>query len=167
MRTRKAFPRATARLRHAFPGPQAIRSRPKPSFWARPERPGCIPIIPCYGACGHRTGLGQSPGTGSGPRYETKRKQQSQEINMASYYTPPEGILAQKRADGKKFATYGAITAGFGVLGIIVGAVLQAIFLGIIGGPLASLGWLAVLVGGGLFAYGFFQIKAAHEQRSL
>jgi len=85
---------------------------------------------------------------------------------MASYYTPPEAILAQKRADGKKFATFGAITAGLGVAGIIVGAVLQILFLGIVGGPLASLGWLAVVVGGGLFAYGFLQIKSAHETRS-
>jgi hypothetical protein len=85
---------------------------------------------------------------------------------MASYYTPPEAILAQKRADGKKFATFGAITAGFGVLGIVVGAVLNVVFLGILGGPLAGLGWLAVLVGAGLFAYGFFQIKSAHEART-
>ena len=85
---------------------------------------------------------------------------------MASYYTPPEGMAAQKRADGKKFATFGAITAGFGVLGIVVGAVLQVVFLGILGGPLAGLGWLAVVVGGGLFAYGFLQIKSAHETRT-
>ena len=85
---------------------------------------------------------------------------------MAGYYTPPEGIVAQKRADGKKFATFGAITAGFGVLGIVIGAVLQVVFLGILGGPLASLGWLAVVVGGGLFAYGYIQIKSAHETRT-
>ncbi|HEV7693626.1 MAG TPA: hypothetical protein VGO52_22515 [Hyphomonadaceae bacterium] len=87
---------------------------------------------------------------------------------MANAYTPPEGIVAQKRADGKKFTTFGAITAGLGVLGIVLGAVLQVVFLGIIGGPLASLGWLAVVVvvGGGLFAYGYIQIKSAHETRT-
>ena len=85
---------------------------------------------------------------------------------MANAYTPPEAIVAQKRADGKKLTLAGAVTAGFGVLGIVVGAVLNAVFLGILGGPIAGLGWLAVLVGGGLFAYGFFQIKSAHETRT-
>lgn len=82
---------------------------------------------------------------------------------MASYYTPPEGAAAQKRADGKRLTTAGAILAGLGVFGIIAGAILNMIFLGFIGGPLSGLGWLAALVGGGLFAYGFLQIKSAHE----
>lgn len=85
---------------------------------------------------------------------------------MASYYTPPEGIAAQKRADGKKLTTFGAMAAMAGVAGIILGAVLKVLFLGFIGGPLASLGWLAVIVGGAAFAYGYIQIKSAHETRS-
>ena len=85
---------------------------------------------------------------------------------MANAYTPPEGAAAQKRAEAKKLTTAGVIVGGLGFAGIVVSAVLNLLFLGIIGGPIASLGWLAVLVGGGLFAYGFFQIKSVHETRT-
>ena len=85
---------------------------------------------------------------------------------MANAYTPPEAAIAQKRADGKKLTLAGAVIAGFGVLGIVVSAVLNVAFLGILGGPIGGLSWLAVLVGGGLFAYGFLQIKQAHETRT-
>ncbi len=37
--------------------------------------------------------------------------------------------------------------------------------LGFLGGPIGGLAWLAVLVGGGLFVYGFLQIKEARESR--
>jgi len=86
---------------------------------------------------------------------------------MASYYTPPEGLAARKRETGKKLTTAGATLVGLGVLGIILATALKITWiLGFIGGPIGGLAWLAVLVGIGLFVYGFLQIKEARETRS-
>jgi hypothetical protein len=71
-----------------------------------------------------------------------------------------------KRRKEKEMAN--AYTSGFGILGIVLATVLKITWvLGFLGGPLGGLAWLAVLVGGGLFVYGFIQIKSAHENRSL
>jgi hypothetical protein len=85
---------------------------------------------------------------------------------MANAYTPPEGAAAQKRAEAKKLTTAGVIVGGLGLAGIVVSTVLNLLFLGIIGGPLGSLSWLAVLGGGGLFVYGYLQMKSVHETRA-
>ncbi|HVY90703.1 MAG TPA: hypothetical protein VG942_17690 [Hyphomonadaceae bacterium] len=87
---------------------------------------------------------------------------------MASYYTPQEGIAARKRAAGKKLTTAGATLVGLGILGIILATALKITWiLGFIGGPIGGLAWLAVLVGVGLFVYGFLQLKEARESRTL
>jgi hypothetical protein len=86
---------------------------------------------------------------------------------MANAYTSPEAANAEKRRFGQKLTVAGAVIAGFGLLGIVLATVLKITWvLGFVGGPLGGLAWLAVLVGGGLFVYGFLQIKAAHENRS-
>lgn len=85
---------------------------------------------------------------------------------MASYYTPPEGVSARKRAMGKKLTAAGVTLVGFGILGIILATVLKITWiLGFIGGPIGGLAWLAVLVGAGLFVYGFLQIREARDGR--
>jgi hypothetical protein len=87
---------------------------------------------------------------------------------MANAYTSPEAANAEKRRFGQKLTVAGAVLAGFGILGIVLATVLKITWvLGFLGGPLGGLAWLAVLVGGGLFVYGFIQIKSAHESRSL
>ena len=85
---------------------------------------------------------------------------------MASYYTPPEAEIAQTRAQAKKLTTLGATIGGLGVLGIGISVILNVLFLGILGGPLGSLSWLAAIVGGGIFVYGYLQMKSAHETRT-
>jgi hypothetical protein len=87
---------------------------------------------------------------------------------MANAYTPPEAILARKRSDGQKLTTAGVVLAGFGILGIVLATILKITWiLSFLGGAVAGLSWLAVFGGGGLFVWGFLQIKAAHEERPL
>ncbi len=50
-----------------------------------------------------------------------------------------------------------------GLAGIVVSMVLKAVFLGILGGPIASLSWLALIVGAGLFFWGFTKIRDARS----
>jgi hypothetical protein len=84
---------------------------------------------------------------------------------MANAYTPPEAVTGRMRAEGQKLTLIGAVLAGLGVAGIVVSMVLSAVFLGILGGPIASLSWLSLLVGVGLFVWGFNKIKMARESR--
>jgi len=87
---------------------------------------------------------------------------------MANAYTSPDAANVEKRRMGQKLTLAGAVIAGFGILGIVLATVLKITWiLGFLGGPLSGLAWLAVLVGGGLFVYGFLQIKSAHVNRSL
>jgi hypothetical protein len=98
----------------------------------------------------------------------SETQQKSQEKNMANAYTSPEAANVEKRRWGQKLTVAGAVIAGFGILGIVLATVLKITWvLGFVGGPLGGLAWLAVLVGGGLFVYGFLQIKSAHENRPL
>lgn len=82
---------------------------------------------------------------------------------MASAYTPPEGIAARERALGKKLTLVGAVLGGLGVAGIVLSMILNALFLGIIGGPVSSLAWLSLLIGAGLFFWGFNKIRDARS----
>lgn len=82
---------------------------------------------------------------------------------MASVYTPPEAERARMRSDGQKLTLWGAVLAGAGLVGIFLSMVLKAVFLGILGGPIASLSWLALLGGAGLFVWGFNKIKDARS----
>lgn len=85
---------------------------------------------------------------------------------MANAYTPPEGIAARERALGKKLTLIGAVlggAGGAGVAGILVSMILNALFLGILGGPISSLAWLALVVGAGLFFWGFNKIRDARR----
>ena len=86
---------------------------------------------------------------------------------MANAYTPPETINAEKRRFGQKATVAGAVLAGFGALGILLATILKVVWLGILGGPIGALSWLALIVGAALFVYGFLQIKSAHENRPL
>lgn len=86
---------------------------------------------------------------------------------MASAYTSPDAANAEKRRLGRKLTLAGAVLAGLGVLGIVLATVLKITWiLGFLGGPLGGIAWLAVLVGAGLFVYGFLQIRSAHENRA-
>lgn len=82
---------------------------------------------------------------------------------MANAYTPPETVRARLRSDGQKLTLWGAVLAGGGLAGIIVSMVLHAVFLGILGGPIASLSWLALIVGAGLFFWGYTKIRDARD----
>jgi hypothetical protein len=86
---------------------------------------------------------------------------------MASLYTPPEAINARQQASGRKLTLLGAVLTGLGGVGIILSSVLNAVWLGILGGPISSLSWLALLVGVGVFAWGFLKIKDARGSRSF
>ena len=83
---------------------------------------------------------------------------------MASYYTPPEAANAQKRRWGQKLTAAGAVLVGAGILGIVLATGLKITWiLGFLGGAVGGLAWLAVLLGAGLFVYGFLQIKEARQ----
>lgn len=85
---------------------------------------------------------------------------------MAGYgYTPPEAINARKEAQGRQMTLLGAVLVILGGIGIILSTVLKAVWLGILGGPLGALAWLALLVGGGVFWWGFTTIRDARATR--
>ena len=86
---------------------------------------------------------------------------------MANAYVPPESISAEKRRLGQKATVAGAVLAGLGVIGIGLSTILKVVWLGILGGPIGALSWLALIIGVAVFVYGFLQIKAARESRSL
>jgi vacuolar-type H+-ATPase subunit I/STV1 len=80
---------------------------------------------------------------------------------MANAYTSPEAANVEKRRAGEKLTTFGVILGAGGLIGIIVSTILKVVWLGILGGPIAGLSWLALIVGVVLFIVGFNQIKAA------
>jgi hypothetical protein len=85
---------------------------------------------------------------------------------MARYgYTPPEAINARKEAQGRQMTLLGAVLVILGGVGIILSTILKVIWLGILGGPLGGLAWLALLVGGGVFWWGFTTIRDARASR--
>jgi hypothetical protein len=85
---------------------------------------------------------------------------------MARYgYIPPEAINARKEAQGRQMTLLGAVLVILGGIGIILSTVLKAVWLGILGGPLGALAWLALLVGGGVFWWGFTTIRDARATR--
>jgi hypothetical protein len=85
---------------------------------------------------------------------------------MARYgYTPPEAINARKEAQGRQMTLLGAVLVILGGIGIILSTILKVVWLGILGGPLGGLAWLALLVGGGVFWWGFTTIRDARATR--
>ena len=85
---------------------------------------------------------------------------------MARYgYTPPEAINARKEAQGRQMTLLGALLVILGGVGIILSTILKVVWLGILGGPLGGLAWLALLVGGGVFWWGFTTIRDARATR--
>jgi hypothetical protein len=59
----------------------------------------------------------------------------------------------------------GAVLVILGGVGIILSTILKVVWLGILGGPLGGLAWLALLVGGGVFWWGFTTIRDARASR--
>lgn len=85
---------------------------------------------------------------------------------MARYgYTPPEAINARKEAQGRQMTLLGAVLVGLGGIGIIFATILKAVWLGILGGPIGGLAWLSLLVGAGVFWWGFSTIRDARANR--
>ena len=85
---------------------------------------------------------------------------------MARYgYTPPEATNARKEAQGRQMTLIGAVLVGFGGIGIMLSTVLKAVWLGILGGPVGALSWLALLIGAGVFGWGFTMIRDARANR--
>ncbi len=85
---------------------------------------------------------------------------------MARYgYTPPEATNARKEAQGRQMTLLGAVLVILGGVGIILSTILKVVWLGILGGPLGGLSWLALLVGGGVFWWGFSTIRDARASR--
>ena len=85
---------------------------------------------------------------------------------MARYgYTPPEAINARKEAQGRQMTLLGAVLVILGGVGIILSTILKVVWLGILGGPLGGLAWLALLVGAGVFWWGFTTIRDARASR--
>lgn len=82
---------------------------------------------------------------------------------MVSAYTPPESIAARKRAAGRKLTLIGAVLCGAGLAGVVLSFVLDALFLGVIGRPVASLAWLALIGGLGVFVWGTAMIRDARS----
>lgn len=81
---------------------------------------------------------------------------------MANAYTSPAAADVSKRRDGRKLTLAGVVVAGAGLVGIILSTVLKVIWLGILGGPIVALSWPALIIGVGLFVWGFNLIKSTH-----
>jgi hypothetical protein len=79
---------------------------------------------------------------------------------MPSLYTSPQMMAGRRRMLGRKLTPIGAVIAGAGVVGIILASVLKAVWLGVLGGPVGALSWLALFVGAGVFAYGYHLIQS-------
>ena len=81
---------------------------------------------------------------------------------MANAYTSPEAVSVEKRRMGQKLTLIGAVLAGGGIVGIVLATVLKITWiLSFLGGAIGGLSWLALIVGAGLFYYGFTLIKSA------
>ncbi|MEZ5938299.1 MAG: hypothetical protein R3C52_08770 [Hyphomonadaceae bacterium] len=70
-------------------------------------------------------------------------------------YAPPESEAASRRAMGRRLLPLGLIAAAGGIVGIFVSMVLKAIWLGILGGPVAFLSWIALIGGVAAAWYGY------------
>lgn len=80
---------------------------------------------------------------------------------MPHAYTPPEAVAVQKRRDGKKLTVAGAVLLGAGAAGVLLSAVLNVAWLGVLGDPINALSWLALVVGGVCLWLGYSRIKSA------
>ena len=80
-------------------------------------------------------------------------------------YTPPDAVNARKEAQGRQMTLVGAVLVGFGGIGIILSTILKVVWLGILGGPIGALSWLAQLIGAGVFWWGFTTIRDARANR--
>lgn len=80
---------------------------------------------------------------------------------MANAYTPPEAEAVQKRRDGKKLTLAGAVLLGAGAIGVLLSAVLNVVWLGVLGEPIGALSWLALIAGGVCLWLGYAKIKSA------
>ena len=81
---------------------------------------------------------------------------------MANAYTSPEAVSVEKRRMGQKLTLIGAVLAGGGIVGIVLATVLKITWiLGFLGGAIGGLSWLTLIVGAGLFYYGFTLINSA------
>ena len=65
------------------------------------------------------------------------------------------------RNQAKAEAPLGALQAS----GVVLSTILKAVWLGILGGPIGALAWLALLVGAGVFWWGFTTIRDARAKR--
>jgi hypothetical protein len=84
---------------------------------------------------------------------------------MRSAYTSPDAEAGRKRSLGHKLMPLGAIAMGAGVVGVVISSVLKAVWLGILGGPISFVSWIALLGGAAALWYGFSQVKASRRGR--
>jgi hypothetical protein len=82
---------------------------------------------------------------------------------MRSAYTSPDMVAGRKRALGKKLMPIGAVAMGAGVVGVVLANVLKAVWLGLLGGPIGALSWLALIGGAAAFWYGYAQVQSARR----
>jgi len=80
---------------------------------------------------------------------------------MTNAYTPPETEAIEKRRGGQKLTLAGAVLFGAGVIGIVLATVLKVVWLGILGGPIGAISWLALIIGAVCFVSGFSMIRSA------
>ncbi len=84
---------------------------------------------------------------------------------MTARYVPGDLKAVQKDRIGRKLVVFGVIAFGAGVIGAVLATVLKVVWLGILGGPIGSLSWLAVAGGGACAVAGFLMVKSARETR--
>jgi hypothetical protein len=85
---------------------------------------------------------------------------------VTARYIPGDMKAVQKDRDGRRLVVFGVIAFGVGVIGTVLATILKVVWLGILGGPIGGLSWLAVVAGAACAIAGFLMVKSARETRS-
>jgi hypothetical protein len=87
------------------------------------------------------------------------------EARVTARYVPDDLKAVEKDRTGRKLVVYGVIAFGAGVIGTVLATILKVVWLGILGGPIGGLSWLAMVAGAACAIGGFLMVKAAREAR--
>ncbi|MBI1340840.1 hypothetical protein GC169_11635 [bacterium] len=84
---------------------------------------------------------------------------------MSTHFAPGELQTIQKERDGRKLVVFGVLAFGAGVIGVVLAILLKVVWLGVLGGPIGGLSWIALIVGAACAIWGFLMVRDARESR--
>lgn len=73
---------------------------------------------------------------------------------MTAHYEPEEMTGVHHRRRAKMLIPLGVVLVGAGLVGGVLATVLKVAWLGLLGGPVGVLSWIAMLVGGACLLIG-------------